>query len=529
MESHEDEEPLLASSDEIALESTPASGWTEEFWLLLRLTLPLAVNNIFGYIVGIVSIAFIGHISPLALASAVLATSIYNVTGLSVVMGLAAGMETLCGQAFGARRFQLIGLVMQRAMIVCLVTSAVIILGLWWNIEPILIFLHQDREVADGAGRYLRILSPSLLGSAVSSVLSRYLLAQRVASPSTFCTLASALVAPIYNYLLVFRYDLGMDGAAIANVLCVCTNAFLLSMFVIFRDLSMVGLEESTWPGLQLKAAVALKDLKTYMKYGIAAAAMICLEWWAFEVLVVTSGTTNDPEISVSSMGIAFNISGFFYMFSMGLGSSSNTRVANELGAGRAAGARLAYWVSFGISSVMQASFCTFLFFQRNNVVKIFSTDPQVVEMVDTITPVLCCAILGDGLNAVFMGALRGAGRQTLGAWMNLVGWWGVVVPLAFYLGVYKEMGTLGFWMSLALGTNAMGLFFFAVLLRMDWEGECLRARDLIHSSGQGEDAQLLDEREEDVAAVEVFPEKRASASSITTPLLTRVPSVKKK
>jgi hypothetical protein len=41
----------------------------------------------------------VGHLNhPELLSSAVLANSLYNVTGYSLLQGLASGMESLCGQ-----------------------------------------------------------------------------------------------------------------------------------------------------------------------------------------------------------------------------------------------------------------------------------------------------------------------------------------------------------------------------------------------------------------------------------------------
>jgi multidrug resistance protein, MATE family len=66
---------------------------------LSRLAAPLFLQSIFSYSLSLISIAFVGHLSsPTALSSAVLANSLYNVTGMTVVTGLSAGMETLCGQ-----------------------------------------------------------------------------------------------------------------------------------------------------------------------------------------------------------------------------------------------------------------------------------------------------------------------------------------------------------------------------------------------------------------------------------------------
>ncbi len=42
--------------------------------------------------------AFIGHLGKHELSAAVLGTSLFNVTGLSILIGLCSAMETLCGQ-----------------------------------------------------------------------------------------------------------------------------------------------------------------------------------------------------------------------------------------------------------------------------------------------------------------------------------------------------------------------------------------------------------------------------------------------
>ena len=45
-----------------------------------------------------VTLAFVGHLGNLVLSQAVLGLSAYNVTGLSVLLGLSMGMETACTQ-----------------------------------------------------------------------------------------------------------------------------------------------------------------------------------------------------------------------------------------------------------------------------------------------------------------------------------------------------------------------------------------------------------------------------------------------
>lgn len=60
------------------------------------------VNNIAGYALAIVGAIYIGRLGSLELSASVLANSLYNCTGLSLALGLSAGMETLCGQVRGS-------------------------------------------------------------------------------------------------------------------------------------------------------------------------------------------------------------------------------------------------------------------------------------------------------------------------------------------------------------------------------------------------------------------------------------------
>lgn len=55
---------------------------------------------------------------------------------------------------------------------------------------------------------------------------------------------------------------------------------------------------------------------------------------------------------------------------------------------------------------------------------------------------------------AVLSGVLRGSGRQTWGAALNLVGYWGVGCPMALLLGFWARLDVVGFWWGLATATS---------------------------------------------------------------------------
>jgi len=50
-------------------------------------------------------------------------------------------------------------------------------------------------------------------------------------------------------------------------------------------------------------------------------------------------------------------------------------------------------------------------------------------------------------------GILRGCGRQSWGAYLNLACFWVLGLPLCWYLGLHRGMGLFGLWGGIAAAT----------------------------------------------------------------------------
>uniref|UniRef100_A0A0D3FUV3 Protein DETOXIFICATION n=1 Tax=Oryza barthii TaxID=65489 RepID=A0A0D3FUV3_9ORYZ len=84
----------------------------------LYLAGPLIAGWLLQNVVQMISVMFVGHLGELELSSASIATSFAGVTGFSLLAGMASSLDTLCGQAFGAKQHRLVGVYKQRAMVV---------------------------------------------------------------------------------------------------------------------------------------------------------------------------------------------------------------------------------------------------------------------------------------------------------------------------------------------------------------------------------------------------------------------------
>ncbi|KAH9790105.1 protein DETOXIFICATION 2 [Citrus sinensis] len=112
--------------------------FVKEFKKLSLIAAPMVGIFLFDYLLQVVSTMMVGHLGQLQLASVAIATSVTNVVGFSFLSGLAGGLETLCGQAFGAQQYQRLGIHTNSAIIsliaICPIISAAFSLSTWLNV-----------------------------------------------------------------------------------------------------------------------------------------------------------------------------------------------------------------------------------------------------------------------------------------------------------------------------------------------------------------------------------------------------------
>ncbi|PNY04460.1 multidrug and toxin extrusion protein 1-like [Trifolium pratense] len=100
---------------------------------------PTTITGLLLYSRAMISMIFLGYLGEMELAGGSLSIGFANITGYSVISGLAMGMEPICGQAYGAKQWKILGLTLQRTVLLLLSTS-IPISFIWFNMKRILLF-----------------------------------------------------------------------------------------------------------------------------------------------------------------------------------------------------------------------------------------------------------------------------------------------------------------------------------------------------------------------------------------------------
>jgi MATE family multidrug resistance protein len=201
--------------------------------LLAKNSLPLMITYLLQYSFSLVTLFVVGHIGTDELGAVSLATMTANITGLAVFEGLATSLDTLCAQAYGSGKKELVGLHLQRMVLFMLLVS-IPIGAVWLSSGWILTALVPEKELAHLAGRYLSILLLGAPGYAIFEAGKRFTQAQGLFNASLFVLLIATPINVLLNYLFVFVLKWDLEGAALATVLSHNLLPILLFIYVYF-------------------------------------------------------------------------------------------------------------------------------------------------------------------------------------------------------------------------------------------------------------------------------------------------------
>ncbi|CAN6216947.1 unnamed protein product [Urochloa humidicola] len=463
-------------------ESLLVAGRPEEEGLSVRdevkkqlwLAGPMIAGALLQNVIQMISVMYVGHLGELPLAGASMANSFATVTGLSLLLGMASALDTLCGQAFGARQYYLLGIYKQRAMFLLTIVSIPLAV-IWFYTGEILLLFGQDPDIAAEAGTYARWMIPALFAYGLLQCHVRFLQTQNIVVPVMASAGAAAACHIVVCWVLVYGLGLGNKGAALSNAISYWVYVAVLAVYVRISSTC-----KETWTGFSMEA---FHDSLSFFRLAIPSALMVCLEMWSFELIVLLSGLLPNPKLETSVLSISLNTAAFVWMIPFGLGSAISTRVSNELGAGRPQAARLAVRVVVFLAVSEGLVIGLVLVCIRYIWGHAYSNVEEVVTYVAKMMLVIAVSNFFDGIQCVLSGVARGCGWQKIGACINLGAYYIVGIPSAYLIAFVLHVGGMGLWLGIICGLSVQVFLLMMVTLCTNWDNEATKAKERVYSS----------------------------------------------
>ncbi|KAL5713481.1 hypothetical protein ACHQM5_015551 [Ranunculus cassubicifolius] len=161
----------------------------------------------------------------------------------------------------------------------------------------------------------------------------------------------------------------------------------------------------------------------------------------------------------------------------------TSTRVSNELGAGHPQAARFAVCVALIMFFVEGVVVSVIMILVRRQWGKCYSHEEEVVAYVAAMIPLVASTYVVDGIQSILSGAIRGCGRQKIGACVNLGAYYLVGIPTAILCAFVFHVGGKGLWLGLSSGLVVQAIALLIITIRTDWDKQAKNASERVYSS----------------------------------------------
>lgn len=451
------------------------AAWLGEAWFLTKASVPVILAYMLQNSLQTVSVLIVGRLSPEALSAAAFAYMFAMATAWLVALGGTSALDTLASSSFTQSKDKTsLGLLLQRGMLVLTGFYAVVVV-VWWFAEDLFRALGQPEEICILSARFLRLLAPGGLGYVWFECMKKFLQAQAIYRPGTYALMITSPLNAVLNYTFIYKLNMGLDGAPIATGISYWLSFFILVAYAVF----VKGKE--CWGGLDLRRAAT--NVGPFARLAIMGVVHVGTEWWAFEIVALAAGRLGTLPLAAQS--VIMTADQIINTIPFGLGVAESARLGNLLGAGDARGARRSAHAAAVISVLFGTVLLVVLMAGRYKVGGLFNDDERVIALVAEVMPYVALFQIADGLNGSCGGALRGMGRQWVGALVNCVSYYGGALPGGIYLA-FNGWGLAGLWMGQCVALSLVGVLEWVIVGMSDWPAEVRKAAERLQDDDNG-------------------------------------------
>ena len=427
---------------------------------MLGLSLPVILAELGWVMMGVIDTIIVSPLGPAAIGAVGSGSSLlFSIYVLG--MGTLFALDTFVSQAYGAGRIDECHRWFFAGLNVAAVLSVVLILvgfGVvsaigYAGIHPDIIVLLQP---------YLQALLWSLPPLLAYTVFRRYLQAMNSVLPVTVAFVSANIINALGNYALVFGYfgfpALGVIGSAYATLAARVLLALFLLITILYRERrSPSGFHDVRW-------TLDLTRMWKIVRLGLPAAGQITLEVGVFAAASMLAARIS--PMALAAHQIVLHVASVLFMIPYGLSSAAAVRVGQAVGRGDAHGRRVAGWAAIAIGFVFAGAMSVLLVAMPEAFLRLFTADASVLTVGAMLLLFYALCQPLDALQVVATGALRGVGNTRTPMLANLIGHWGIGLPIGYYLCFGRNWGVEGLWVGLMVGLAIIGTFLTDVWRR---------------------------------------------------------------
>lgn len=430
---------------------------------IFLLSVPMILEMVMESLFAVVDIFFVSKVNTDAVATVGLTESVLTLV-YSVAIGLSTAATAIVSRRIGEKQHAEAGHAAAQVILVSVVLGVAIGLGGFFGAETILRAMGGSENLIASGSNFTRIIFASSPAIILLYTLSGVLRGGGDAAVA----MRSLWIANGVNMLLcplfIFGWGpvpaFGVAGSAMATTIGRSLGV-LYQLYALTKGNGAVKVLAS-----QLKADFGIIRNLISVSAGGTGQFLIASASWVFLTRILSDF---GPQI-VAGYTIAIRVIVFTILPSWGMANAAATLVGQNLGANKPERAETSVWRAAFFNFVFLAVVAVIFFIFSANIISWFNDDPATVATGVNCLRIICFGYLFFAYGMVISQSFNGAGDTLTPTLMNLVCFWALEIPLAYFLAKYLDLGPNGVYISVAFSESMLAVVGILLFRRGKWK-----------------------------------------------------------
>ncbi len=430
---------------------------------ILLLSVPMMLEMAMESVFAVVDVFFVLRLGPAAAATVGVTEALLTIL-YALAIGLSMGTTAMVARRVGEKDLPAAAVAAVQAIALGIMLAAAVgVFGGFFAKDLLLLMGASDEMIAEGV-TYTRVM----FGTNVVIFLIFLINAVFRGAGDASMAMKSLWIANIGNIILdpclIFGLgpfpELGLTGAAVAT-------SIGRGIGVMYQLRGLAGSASRiriTSERIRLVFPVMWRLFRV-SAFGIFQFLVSTASWVALVRIISSFG-----EAAVAGYTLAIRILIFFFLPAWGMSNAAATLVGQNLGAGNPERAEKSVWMTARYNMAFLGSVGLIFIFFAEPIIGLFTDDPAVTEYGVDCLRIVSYGYLLYALGMVVVQAFNGAGDTITPTYINIICFWVLQIPLAYFLAISVDLGPKGVYFAILAAESLMAVVASMWFRRGTWK-----------------------------------------------------------
>lgn len=423
------------------------------------MVLEMCMESLFG----LVDVLWVARLGTDAIATVGLTETALTLVFV-IAIGLAVGAAAVVSRRVGEKDSAAAGdAAIQAILLGLLISTIVAVVGFIYAPGILRILGGSDSVVRTGTNYTRIIVSGSVTVFLLFLINSVFRGAGDAALAMRVLWVAN-LVNICLNPFLIFGWgpfpELGVAGSAVGTTIGRGTGV-LMQLWILFGGKGRIVVRrELIRVNLPVMATMLRLSVSAMFQYLVQMASWIA-------VVRIIAGFSS---AAVAANTLAIKIVLFAILPSWGMSNAAATLVGQNLGAKKPDRAEHAVWRT-GLFNMIFLGVIGIVFFAfAGPIIGAFTSDADITPIAIRGLRLLALGNISYAYGMVMTAAFNGAGDTFTPTMLNLLCFWAVQIPLAYFLAIPMALGPTGAWTAILVADTLLAVLAISIFRRGKWK-----------------------------------------------------------